>query len=295
MKKKRALRPKHDINQTITLIVRVIFLAECILAVFLGIRNWDGQSFLNAFISILGFALTFIPVTVEKMFKNRLKFSSALKLSIVLFIFCAEFLGEIRNFYIRFSWWDTMLHTMSGVILALIGFMLVHALNSSDKTLLRLSPGFVALFAFAFALASGALWEILEFAGDRLLGINMQKYLPVDDVMMNILPDGSTIIAYGPDSGWRYDAGLIDTMADLIFDALSALIVSVLGYFSLKANEKYKSRHPKLKKLDGWGLDFEKIIAPISKNKPTPSAPEDSAVPLSVTVGQSETDGAHDG
>ena len=33
-----------------------------------------------------------------------------------------------------------------------------------------------ALFAFCFALAAGTVWEIYEFSGDHLLGLNMQKY-----------------------------------------------------------------------------------------------------------------------
>jgi hypothetical protein len=31
------------------------------------------------------------------------------------------------------------------------------------------------LFAFVFAVAGGALWQIFEFAADRLFGMQMQK------------------------------------------------------------------------------------------------------------------------
>lgn len=68
-----------------------------------------------------------------------------------------------------------------------------------------MKPGFVALFAFVFAVALGALWEVFEFAMDSLFGMNMQKA---------ILGDPS---------------GLTDTMWDLIVDAAGALVIAVLG------------------------------------------------------------------
>ena len=233
---------KYDVNRIITLVVRLIFIVEFIIGIFLGIKNGSGQSFMNAFISVIGFVLTFIPETVERALKNRVRFSSFLKCAIVLFIFAAEFLGEIKNYYYTISWWDTMLHLMSGVILALIGFMLVNALNKSDRITLQLTPLFVALFAFTFAMASGALWEIFEFAGDRLFHMDMQKYKPIDGVIMQILEDGSTLITYPPNVGWSYDAGLIDTMQDIICDFVSAAAVSVLGYITLKARNTVRKR-----------------------------------------------------
>ena len=41
---------------------------------------------------------------------------------ILLFIFSAEILGEIGEFYIKIPGWDTMLHTMNGLLAAAVGF-----------------------------------------------------------------------------------------------------------------------------------------------------------------------------
>ena len=71
-------------------------------------------------------------------------------------------------------------------------------------------PGFIAFFAFMFALGMGALWEIFEFSMDKIFGMNMQKPM------------------FGDYSG------LTDTMYDLIVDAIGALFISVLGYGYLK-------------------------------------------------------------
>ena len=266
-------KKKRNFNVIITRVVRFIFLLECLVAIFLGIFGWedgrfgielDGQSFMNAFVSLLGFTLTFIPEATERLLKNRIRFSSALKCAIVLFIFGAEFLGEINNFYYHIPWWDTLLHTTSGVILAMIGFMLVHALNNSDRMTVQLSLFFIALFAFTFALASGVVWEIFEYSGDRLFGMDMQKYLPPDGVVYEHTASGMTKLIYPTNGEWSFDAGLIDTMDDIICDTLAALAVSIIGFISLK------TRNHTLKKLAHLPVDFdeEKEAAP---DEPVPA------------------------
>lgn len=128
----------------------------------------------------------------------------------IAFIFAALFLGETRDYYGRFWWWDIMLHTTSGALLGILGFLLVHVLNGIPRLGVHMRPGFVAFFAFCFALTVGALWEIFEFAMDKLAGMNMQK---------PFLGDPS---------------GLTDTMWDLIVDALGALTIALSGYLYLK-------------------------------------------------------------
>ena len=86
-----------------------------------------------------------------------------------------KFLGEVRSWYERIWWWDIALHTSSGLLLGLVGFLLVYVLTENERIDLHMRPRFVALFAFLFAVAVGALWEIFEFAMDRMLGANMQK------------------------------------------------------------------------------------------------------------------------
>ena len=213
---------KYDAHLIITIVVRVAFALEFFAPVVIWAIFRGDVQFINMFTALLGFALTFIPDALDRISGHRLRLSNALSCVIILFIFAAEFLGEINNFYALVPWWDTMLHTVSGVILGLIGFMLVYVLNENEKVTVHLSPVFICFFAFCFAVAAGAIWEIFEFAGDRILGMDMQKYLP---------PDGVTTL-YA--ANWRFDAGLVDTMGDLICDALSALATSVAGYILLK-------------------------------------------------------------
>ncbi len=123
------------------------------------------------------------------------------------FVFAALFLGEVRGYYVRFWWWDIALHTTSGLLLGILGFLLIYVLNEDERVDLHLRPRFLALFAFLFAVAVGAIWEIFEFAMDQIFGLNMQKPM---------LGDLS---------------GKTDTMWDLIVDTLGALVISGLGWW----------------------------------------------------------------
>ena len=77
-----------------------------------------------------------------------------------IFLYCAIFLGETRSFYYNVPHWDTFLHFFSAGMLGTLAFSIISILNDSEHVPFNLSPGFIALFAFCFAVACGALWEI---------------------------------------------------------------------------------------------------------------------------------------
>ena len=135
-----------------------------------------------------------------------------------LFLYCAIFLGEVLDFYYVVPHWDTILHFFSGAMLGALGFILVSWLNDSSEVQVSLSPAFVALFAFCFALSCGAIWEIYEYVVDGLLGLNMQKF---------ITASGEVLVGH---------QALRDTMKDIIVDALAAALMSVIGYARLKTH-----------------------------------------------------------
>lgn len=188
-------------HQRITVVLQLILLAEAVLAVW-------GQRWFTAFLSVMIILITFLPVMAERRF--RIHIPPELQLAAIAFVFASLFLGEIRSYYIRFWWWDMALHTTSGFLLGIFGFLLVHIMNEVRNIHVHMNPGFVAFFAFTFALGMGALWEVFEFVMDQLFGMNMQKPMLGDP------------------------SGLTDTMWDLIVDGLGALVVSVLGWRYLK-------------------------------------------------------------
>lgn len=167
---------------------------------------------------MLGVVVMMIPSIIER--KWSIYIPSNIQIMYFIFLYCAIYLGEVKDFYYLVPHWDTILHAFSGAMLGLLGFALVSFLNNSKHIKFVLSPFFVSLFAFCFALSAGAIWEIYEFTFDSLLSLNMQKFA---------LSDGTPLVG---------QEALADTMKDIIVDAISALAVSVFGYFSLIKKSK---------------------------------------------------------
>lgn len=175
---------------------------------------------------ILGIIVMFIPSFVEH--KLSIDIPNNMEITYFIFLYCAIYLGEVRNFYYLIPYWDVILHAFSGAMLGALGFSLVCYFNDTDFFEINLSPFFIALFAFCFALAAGVVWEIYEFLADSLIGTNMQKF---------IIADGTVLVGH---------AALKDTMKDLIVDAISSLIITIIGYCTIKNNNKTKNRGDKL-------------------------------------------------
>ncbi|MCA9075863.1 MAG: hypothetical protein KDA93_12570 [Planctomycetaceae bacterium] len=148
--------------------------------------------------------LTFLPAVLAR--QANVHVPPEFELLTIAFIFASLFLGEVRDYYNRFWWWDIVLHTTSGGLLGVLGLLLVYVLNETPHVDLHLRPGFVAFFAFCFALSVGTTWELFEFAMDQLFGMNMQKPMLGDP------------------------SGLTDTMFDLMVDAIGAFLISIAGY-----------------------------------------------------------------
>ena len=172
-----------------TLIVYLVIRILVILCMILEIlkHNWD-----NVFLCALTLILFMIPYLIDK--KLKIDLPNALDIIILLFIFSAEILGEIQNFYGIFPYWDTILHTINGFLCAAIGFSLIDILNRHEKFHITLSPFFVALVAFCFSMTVGILWEFFEYGADTLFQYDMQKDTVVQTVSsVSLNPEGKNV------------------------------------------------------------------------------------------------------
>lgn len=196
---------------------RLTFALQVILVIGFIAEVWAKQWF-AAVITGGIILITFSPFFLEKKF--RIFIPPEFVLFSIAFVFASLFLGEVHGYYKRYWWWDIALHTGSGFLLGMTGFLLVHVLNETEDIGVHMKPGFVAFFAFLFAVGVGTLWEIFEFIMDSFFAMDMQK---------EMLGDTS---------------GLTDTMWDLIVDALGALVITVLGYGYVKTarNESFLER-----------------------------------------------------
>ena len=92
------------------------------------------------FLCILTLLLLVIPSLAQITFKVELP--TALEIIILVFIFSAEILGEISEFYLVFPFWDTVLHTLNGFLRRRSDFRIVDLLNRSDRTVFSLVAAF---------------------------------------------------------------------------------------------------------------------------------------------------------
>lgn len=151
----------------------VLLLVLQILVVLTMVAEIFNRNFYNVFLCLLTLVLFNIPRFVD--LKLNIKLPTMLEVVILLFIFAAEILGEIQSFYTIFPYWDTVLHTINGFIMAAIGFALIDILNQDPRFHINMSPFFVAFVAFCFSMTVGVVWEFFEFGMDQIFGMDMQK------------------------------------------------------------------------------------------------------------------------
>jgi len=197
--------PGWKLHQYITILLKVVLIIGATLALYQGRIQVAVES-------ILILMITFLPLLLGRRF--QVKIPPEFELLAILFVFASLFLGEVHDYYTRYWWWDLVLHASAGLLLGILGFLLVYVLNEKDDVHVNLTPGFMGFFAFTFAMAFGALWEIFEFTMDQMFGMQMQKPMFADP------------------------SGLTDTMWDLIIDGVGAMIIAVLGYGYLRTREQ---------------------------------------------------------
>jgi len=250
-KKKRKLiseskHKKRDLS--VYIIIRTLVILTLIIQIIH--KSWE-----SVFICILTLALLLIPSIVEK--KLNIELPKLLEAIILIFIFSAEILGEIQNFYGIIPYWDTILHTINGFIMAGVGFSLIDILNERKIFSIELTPIFVAIVAFSFSMMIGVMWEFFEYTSDQVLWTDMQKdriVTNVSSVKLNehnenkpvIIENIERTIIQGEIKGQKQelvveggllDIGLIDTMKDLEVNFLGAVVFSILGYIYKEEKE----------------------------------------------------------
>lgn len=245
-------------------------------------RNYE-----NCFTCVLTLLLFLIPAFVERRLKITLP--NTLEVIIILFIFSAEILGEINEFYLRIPWWDTLLHTSNGFLMAAIGLSLIDIFNRSEIFTFKLSPFFVVLVAFCFSMTIGVLWEFFEFSMDYFAHTDMQKDTIIQTIstvdlhpLQKNVPvtiqgienlflsgesmtiDGADVAEYAMNLNGYLDIGLYDTMIDLFVNFVGAIIFSVFGFFYVKNRGKgsFVSRFlPRTKWADFFYSTKEDVVS----------------------------------
>lgn len=191
------------------------------LVMFIYRRDWE-----NVFLTVIVISLIVGPAFILRRYRvyvpPEFQFISG------FFIFLTLFLGSARDYYYRFWWWDVVLHTGSGFLLGIIGWIVLFLLNETDRLPDGIKPGFLCFFGVTFGVFMGVIWEIFEFAMDQgWPHLNMQSN----------------------------ETGVVDTMYDLIVDTIGAIIVGFMGWayarsgrysFLADAVRGFVSKNPRL-------------------------------------------------
>ena len=230
----------------------IIYLALRAVVTVIAVWQFVRGNYETAFLCTFTLVLFLLPPFVQKTFNVELP--TVLEIIILIFIFSAQILGELAEFYVKIPLWDTMLHTTTGFLAASLGLSLADLLNRSERFKIQLSPFFVALVSFCFSMTVGVLWEFFEFAMDVLVQTDMQKDCVLHSISSVMLhEDGRNIpvILSGIEEvtvngvplglGGYLDIGLYDTMKDLFVNFIGAVVFSVFGYFYTKFRGKGKA------------------------------------------------------
>ncbi|MFC7028173.1 hypothetical protein ACFQJ5_12250 [Halomicroarcula sp. GCM10025324] len=172
---------------------------------FFMVGIWTGNTgvIVNAGVGVL--ATQLVPILERD-------YGIALDPALTLWITSAVFLhalgvvglpGAEENFYRSLWWWDHLTHALSSSVVAAVGYTSVRALDRHSEQL-YFPRQFMFVFILLFVMAFGVFWEVIEFS----LGL-----------FASATGNGTILTQYG----------LEDTMLDLVFDTIGAIIVSIWG------------------------------------------------------------------
>ena len=203
----------------------IIFMSIIFILTLLGLILNDDTSVKSIYTFNLIQSILFLIIiifTPRTMQKNSIQLSDIIYLILVCFCSAHFFLGEICGFYAKVTWWDSALHLFSGMIITFLSFSFITLLNDYKKSGLRTTIEVTCLLAFCMSVTTGVLWEVIEFTSDSLFSTNMQR--------------AYESIAEGGSRGEPLlgQFALLDTMKDLILDALGSIFTCLLCLFLCK-------------------------------------------------------------
>jgi hypothetical protein len=148
---------------------------------------------------VLALAITFLPALLRRDWDVHLDTGLTLWVTLAVLLHTVGMLG----FYVTVPWWDNVTHTLSATIVAGVGYATARALDEHTDAI-YLPPQFLFVYILLFTMALGVLWEVLEFGAHALT---------------DLIGVEAVLIQYS----------LEDTLVDLVFDFVGAVLVALFG------------------------------------------------------------------
>jgi len=168
--------------------------------VVFGVIEREPKAITNGSVAL---AVTFAPAILERNYRVPLDPWLGLWVTTAVFL---HTLGS-AGLYAQIEWWDHLTHAMSASVVAAVGYTAVRALDLHHDEI-NLPERFAFVYILVFVLAFGVIWEIFEFGLDiaaDATGLDM----PLSQF------------------------GLDDTVRDLMFNSLGAILVATFGQAKL--------------------------------------------------------------
>ncbi|MFP4529906.1 MAG: hypothetical protein ACLFNC_01290 [Halodesulfurarchaeum sp.] len=170
---------------------------------FVGFYEVDVGIMVN---SLFGLAVTMLPALLERDYGIPMDAGLALWITAAVFLHAFGTIGlpwmEV-SFYQAIWWWDHLTHALSSSLVAGAGYATVRALQTHTRGI-SLPPTVQFTLIIVLVVAFGVVWEVAEFVLAEL-----SLFLGAEPVLT------------------QYGVG--DTMLDLVFNTVGAVLVAILG------------------------------------------------------------------
>lgn len=198
----------------------------------------------NILLSVVYNLAIILIVVVEYFMGIRL---GSLFTFLILFVAFGGHGGPCYNIYAHIPFFDTLLHLLSGVLFACVGFSVAEKFFGKATTTRKFFG--CIFFAYCFSQMIAVFWELFEYMFTTVFDIEMMADEMVDRINSFYLSGDyndavilenieKTTIYYGDEQTFTMkgylDLGIIDTMTDLIICTLGGVAfmgASTLSYF----------------------------------------------------------------
>lgn len=170
---------KGCISQNYDNYITIIFFSFLITTLIYNIFYEGGNKFLRIMITIASIC------GVRYIFKHTFLCKSRFTyIATVSFMMVSMYLGNILNAYAYIPFYDKLLHFVSGILIGIISVVIY--LHFTGEYFRKLNPNFILFFSLIFVIASAGGWEIWEFCGDKIFGLQSQ-FNSLNDTMIDMI------------------------------------------------------------------------------------------------------------
>ena len=185
-------RPSLSTQRRLTLGMQLLLFA----IVVYGLSVGQPKAVINGGV---GLGVTLLPALVRRNYQFSLDPWLGLWITTAVFL---HTLGS-AGLYAQFAWWDSSTHALSASLVAGAGYTVARVIDlHSDE--IHIPRQFVFVYLFIVVLAFGVIWELFEFGLD-ILSAETGVTMPLAQ------------------------HGLDDTVVDMVYNSLGALLVALFG------------------------------------------------------------------